>query len=67
VGLITEEKLLEGMVNNLLIGIIENLIEEVESQGMTYVTTDTLRKFIHNIETNTKVVGKVYKGIPNGK
>jgi len=57
-----EEKRIEKMLNELMILIIENLIEEIESQGMTYVTTTSLRKFTHNIETNTKVIGKIYRG-----
>ncbi len=54
----TEDK----MISILICGVIESLIREIESQGMDYVTTTSLRKFIHNIETNRKVVGKIYRG-----
>lgn len=40
--------------------MIESLIREIETTGRTSVTTIELRKFIHNIETNTKVTGKKY-------
>ncbi len=40
--------------------MIESLIREIERTDRTYVTTTELRKFIHNIETNTKVTGKKY-------
>lgn len=43
-----------------LILIIEALIQEIEAQGKTSVTTKDLRMFIHNIETNTNVIGKNY-------
>lgn len=52
----------DKMVTELICEVIESLIREIESQGMDYVTTTSLRKFIQNMETNTKVVGKVYKG-----
>ena len=40
--------------------MIESLIREIERTDRTYVTTTELRKFIHNIETNTKITGKKY-------
>ena len=50
----------EKQLKEVLILMIESLIREVERQGRTNVTTVELRKFIHNIETNTKVTGKKY-------
>lgn len=50
------------IANQYIVMIIENLIREMELQGRDFVTTTELRKFLHNMETNTKVVGKVYRG-----
>ena len=49
-------------VGMYIVIIIEELIQEIESQGKDSVTTLELRKFIHNMETNTKVIDKQYKG-----
>lgn len=54
------EEVLKKEVMGYTIMIIENLIKELEAQGKDYVTTTTLRKFLHNLETDTKVVGKKY-------
>lgn len=50
------------MTTELISAVIEALIRELEMQGKDTVTTAHLRKFIHNMETNKKVVGKVYRG-----
>lgn len=42
--------------------IIEILIVEIESQGQTYVSTNDLRKFIHNLEFNIRVLDKKHVG-----
>lgn len=44
----------------MILVVIRNLIKEIESQGKNFVTIDTLKEFIHNIETNTPVFGKKY-------
>lgn len=58
--MITDED--KYIANQYIVMIIENLIREMELQGRDFVTTTELRKFLHNMETNTKVVGKVYRG-----
>ena len=40
--------------------VIKSLIKEIEGQGNTSVTTTQLREFIHNIKTDTTVIGKKY-------
>lgn len=50
------------MMNEFISIVIEELIREIEMQGRDVVTTTELRKFIHNMETNTRVTGKVYGG-----
>lgn len=50
----------EKQLKEVLILVIEGLIREMEGLGRTSVTTTDLRKFIHNIETDTKVTGKKY-------
>ena len=46
----------------LTIMIIEGMIKDIETQGGNSITTNDLRKFIHNMETDTKVIGKTYGG-----
>lgn len=58
--MITDED--KYIANQYIVMIIENLIREMELQGRDFVTTTELRKFLHNMETNTEVVGKVYRG-----
>ena len=50
------------VITEFLILFIENLIKDIELQGATSITTNDLRKFIQNIETNKKVIGKRYEG-----
>jgi len=52
---LTDEKLKEVITT-----FVEGLIRELEKQGKDYCTTTDLRKFIQNMETNTKVIGKKY-------
>ncbi len=50
----------EKQLKEVFMLMLESLIREIERTGRTYVTTTELRKFIQNIETNTKVTGKKY-------
>jgi len=54
---ITQKEFIEKIMT-----IIEVLIVEIESQGQTYVSTNDLRKFIHNLEFNVKALDKKYVG-----
>lgn len=56
--MITEER---KIAIELTSKAIKSLIKELEIRGRDFVTTAELRKYIHNMETDTRI-GKVYRG-----